>query len=562
MGIATDFVLIVVAGLLGGMLARTLRLPLLVGYIVAGVFVGPYTAGPTVAQIHDIERLAEIGVALLLFSLGLEVSFRDLQIVRRVSLIGGPIQLLVTTGAAATAAAYVLGFNRTESFWFGAMISVSSTMVVLKVLAARGLSSTLASQVMIGLLLVQDLAVIPILIVLPQLSTPKNLFSRVGLALALATGLLVVVFFAGTRLLPPLFRRILHWGSRELFVVAVVATAVGIGAAMHAAGFSFALGAFVAGFILSESEFSHQALSDIVPLRDIFGLLFFVTVGMLFDPNYAIHNLDLILLVVATIILGKALVFGAVALGFGYRDTAPWVIGLGLSQIGEFSFVLARTALDGNFVSKPVYDLALTVTVVTMALTPLVSAASIPLGRRWQRWLGAHDAPPRPEDLPPPEMSSHVVVGGYGRTGRAVARALREADIRCLVVESSYSLIADLRNDGFAGLWGDISRDEVLQAARIKQAKMLLLTMPDQNTVDLAIDRSRRLNPDIVLVARSTEVRYLQQLRELGVSTVQPEFEGGLEMVRVGLLRCGRNEEEVSHIIARLRRETYQENAI
>ena len=305
MGLAADFVLIVVAGLAGAILARALRLPLLVGYILAGVFVGPYTAGPTVVQIHDIETLAEIGVALLLFSLGLEVSLRDLDVVGRISLIGGPIQLLLTIGAAAMAAFYLLGFTQTESFWFGAMISLSSTMVVLKLLAAGGGSSTLANKAMIGLLLVQDLAVIPMLIVLPELGRPENLAFRVGSALTLAGGFLVIVFLAGTRLLPPAFRLILAWGTPELFLVAVVATGVGVGAAMHAAGFSFALGAFIAGLMLSESEFSHQALSDVGPLRDIFGLLFFVTVGMLFDPNYALRNAGLILLVVAAIIAGR-----------------------------------------------------------------------------------------------------------------------------------------------------------------------------------------------------------------------------------------------------------------
>ena len=558
MGLATDFVLIVVAGLVGGILARMLRLPLLVGYIMAGVFVGPYTAGPTVVQIHDIETLAEIGVALLLFSLGLEVSFRDLHIVRRVALIGGPIQLLVTIGVAAVAAVYLLGFTRVESLWFGAMISISSTMVVLKVLAASGVSSTLASRVMIGLLLVQDLAVVPMLIVLPQLGSPDNLLIRVGSALGLATGFLLAVFLAGTRLLPPLIRRVLSWGSGELFLVAVVATGVGVGAAVHAAGFSFALGAFIAGLILSESEFSHQALSDVVPLRDIFGLLFFVTVGMLFDPNYAMKNLGLILLVVAVIIVGKAIIFGSVALAFGYRRMAPWVIGLGLSQVGEFAFVLARAGFNANLLSKPVYDLALTATVLTIALSPLVSAAALPLGRAWKRCLGADDVAVSVE-MPPSDLTGHAVVGGYGRTGRAIACALQNAGIRCFIVESNYSLTADFRDCGFEGLWGDIGRHEILQAAQIQQATMLLLTMQDQHTVDLAATRGQRLNPNLALVIRCTKLRHLQQVRHLGILAVQPELEAGLEMVRLALTKSGHANEEIARIVAESRRQIYQE---
>lgn len=561
MGIAADFVLIVVAGLLGGILARLLRLPLLVGYVVAGIFVGPFTAGPTVHQIHDIETLAEIGVALLLFSLGLEISFRDLQPVRKVALIGGPLQLVLTIGAAALAAIWLLGFNQPEALWFGAMVSVSSTMVVLKVLAAGGVTSTLASRVMIGLLLVQDLAVVPMLIILPQLANPDNLLPRVGLALGQASALLVFVYFTGTRLLPPILRRILSWGSRELFLVAVVATGVGVGAAMHAAGFSFALGAFVAGLILSESEFSHQALSDVVPLRDIFGLLFFVTVGMLFDPNYAIQNIGLIAIVVAAILFGKALIFGTLSRALGYRFMAPWIIGLGLSQVGEFSFVLARTGLSGNFISKPVYDLALTSTIVTMALSPAVSAMALPIGRKWQSWFATPVTPPPPGEIPHHELTGHVIVGGYGRAGHTIAGALREAEVPFIVVESSYALLADVRDDGYHGLLGDITRDEILMAANIQKAKMLLLTMPDHNTVDLAIDRSRSLNPGLILVARSTNARFLKHLRDTGVLAVQPEFEGGLEMIRQGLLRCGREDEVVNRIMGHLRQEMYKQPA-
>ncbi|MBY0505532.1 MAG: cation:proton antiporter [Bryobacteraceae bacterium] len=558
MGLAADFVLIVVGGLAGAILARMLRLPLLVGYIFAGIVVGPYTAGPTVAQVHDIEMLAEIGVALLLFSLGLEVSFRDLHVVRRIALIGGPLQVLLTMALAALAAGHLLGFSQSESLWFGAMISISSTMVVLKVIAAANATSTLASKVMIGLLLVQDLAVVPMLVVLPQLGNSDHLLKRVVSSLGLAAVFLVVVFFAGTRLLPPVFRYLLSWGSRELFLVAVVATGFGVGAAMHAAGFSFALGAFLAGLMLSESEFSHQALSDVVPLRDIFGLLFFVTVGMLFDPHYVIHHAALILLVVAAIVAGKAVIFGALALAFGYRYMAPWVIGLGLSQVGEFAFVLARTGFNAKLLSKPVYDLALSATVLTIALSPLISAAALPLGRAWKRRMKPV-AVPAYVAMPTPELTGHVVIAGYGRIGRAVARALRRAGVPCFLVESSYSLMGDFQSAGFAGIWGDISGDEILLAARIPHARVLLLTMPDKHTVDLAADRSRRLNPALRLVVRTTQLEYLQDLQSRGISAVQPEFEGGLEMVRQVLTHCGHADDEIMRLVNQSRREIYEE---
>jgi len=389
-GIAADFVLILVAGLIGGIVARIARLPLLVGYVLAGIFIGPYTSGPTVVQIHDIERLAEIGAALLLFSLGLEISFRDLRPVRRVALIGGPIQILSVCLVGALAVSYGLGLPRTEAAWFGAMISVSSTMVVVKIVSAGGFTTTLASRVMIGLLVIQDLAVVPMLIILPGLGTSENLLGKLGQSLAIAAVALVSITLIGTRVLPRILRAVLALGARELFLVAVVATGIGIGYAAQFAGLSFALGAFVAGILLSATEFAHRALSDVVPLRDVFGLLFFVTVGMLFDSTFALSHAVQIINIVVIIFTGKALIIGGVTRLFGYKKMAPWIVGLGLSQIGEFSFVLARTGFNIGSLSKPTYDLALTCTILSMALAPLVSGLAMPLGfraskSRWDR---------------------------------------------------------------------------------------------------------------------------------------------------------------------------------
>jgi CPA2 family monovalent cation:H+ antiporter-2 len=385
MGIASDFVLIVLAGLAGGLLARLLRLPLLVGYVAAGVAVGPHTAGPTVVQIHDIELLAEIGVALLLFSLGLEISLRDLLAARRFALIAGPIQIILTAAAGALAGLKFLGLPAVESIWLGAMISLSSTMVVLKTLSAAGMTTTLASRAMIGMLVVQDLAVIPMLIILPQLANLTGALPRLARAAGIATIVLTGMVALGRWLLPMLLKRVLALGSRELFLVAIVAAGVGVGYAAHAAGLSFALGAFVAGLVLSESEISHQALRDVAPLRDIFGLLFFVSVGMLFDPQFVWEHAGQVTVATLVIMIGKAVIIGVLARAFGYRNMAPWIIGLGLSQIGEFSFVLARSGFGEGLLSEGSYNLALTCTILTMALSPLVSIAALPLGRAWER---------------------------------------------------------------------------------------------------------------------------------------------------------------------------------
>jgi CPA2 family monovalent cation:H+ antiporter-2 len=556
LGIAADFVLIVLAGLLGGLAARALRLPLLVGYVAAGVLIGPYTAGPTVAQIHDIELLAEIGVALLLFSNGLEVAFRDLLPVRRVALAGGAVQILLTGAAGAWAGMAALGMQTAESIWFGAIISLSSTAVVLKTLTISGMTATLASRVTIGLLVAQDLAVVPMLIVLPQLGSFDRLAAKLLSALGLAAVFLGLVVVLGTRLLPWLLKCVLAWGSRELFLVAVVAIGVGVGYATQLAGLSFALGAFVAGLILSESEFSHQALSDVVPVRDIFGLLFFVSVGMLLDPSYALAHAGRVAVAVVLIVLGKAIILGGVARAFGYVNMAPWIVGLGLAQIGEFSFVLARGGLGLGALSRATYDLVLTSTILTMALSPLVSAMALPLGRAWRRRRPSRGPAPASPLGEIPE--DHAIIAGYGRTGKAAAWALHAAGIPLLVIELDHSIYADAVAEGLDGIWGDATSGEILHAAGVGRARVLVVTLPGQANVRLAVERARRLNPQLAVVARASGSEDLAVLMRLGATAVvQPEFEGGLEMVRHALTRCTDDEPGVRRTINEVREGYY-----
>jgi CPA2 family monovalent cation:H+ antiporter-2 len=317
------------------------------------------------------------------------------------------------------------------------------------------------------------------------------------------------------------------------------------------------LGAFVAGIILSQSEFSHQALSDVVPLRDIFGLLFFVTVGMLFDPRYALAHIGQIALIVVLIFLGKALILGGLTRAFGYVNMAPWIVGLGLSQIGEFSFVLARSGVGSGLLSKASYDLALTCTVLTIALSPLVSSAALPLGRVWRNWRKPARAL-KVVDLPREVLQGQVIVVGYGRSGKAAARVLRAAGIPLLIVELNHSLFEDMNADGFAGVWGDITSEEILHAAQVESARILLLTVPDQSSVHLSVERARRLNPKVVVIARAVREHHVAELRKLGVdAAVQPEFEGGVEMVRQALLCYQYDDAATMRLVSTLRMEFY-----
>ncbi|HSM56772.1 MAG TPA: cation:proton antiporter, partial [Candidatus Sulfomarinibacteraceae bacterium] len=304
MGIAADIATIIVAALLGGLVAQRLRLPLMLGYILAGVLLGPYTGGLTVSSVHDIELLAEIGVALLLFALGIEFSLEELQPVRRIALIGAPLQMALTM-VVGLGLGRLLGWSWIASLWFGAIISLSSTMVILKTLMEQGQMGTLSSRVMIGMLIIQDLAVVPMMIILPELSDLEAGLPVLGLAVVRAALFLAAMILIGTRLLPRLMVYIARWNSRELFLLAVTAIGLGIGYATYLVGLSFAFGAFVAGIVLSESEHSHQALSEIIPLRDLFSLFFFASVGMLLDPAFFLENLGTILLLVVLVAAAK-----------------------------------------------------------------------------------------------------------------------------------------------------------------------------------------------------------------------------------------------------------------
>ncbi|RJP80532.1 MAG: portal protein, partial [Desulfobacteraceae bacterium] len=409
MGIAGDIIVIVMAAFVGGLIAQRLRQPLILGYILAGVAVGPYTGGITVSGVHEIEMLAEIGIALLLFALGLEFSFRELKPVRNIALIGTPIQILLTI-LFGYGIGHAFGWTPMTSLWFGALISLSSTMVLLKTLENQGMIGTLSSRVMIGMLIVQDLAIVPMMIILPQLSNPSAGLPLLGIAAVKAVVFLLVMIFAGTRLIPLVMKHIAGWNSRELFLLATVAIGLGIGYGTYLFGLSFAFGAFVAGMLLSESDYGYQALSDVMPLRDIFSLLFFTSVGMLFDPQYMFTHYKTVLMLVGIIMLGKGLIFAVLSRAFGYGNVIPIATALGLSQVGEFSFVLARVGIGTESFSMDFYSLVLTTTIITMFLTPFISGLTAPLYALRNRWGKPHSF--QTVNIPEEGLKDHLIIAG------------------------------------------------------------------------------------------------------------------------------------------------------
>lgn len=534
MGIATDIILLVLTAFFCGLLMQRLRQPLILGYILAGVILGPHTGGLTISDAHDIELLAEIGVGLLLFALGLEFSHKDLKPVKWIALAGTPLQigLSVTLGIGI---GQLMGWDLKTSVWFGALISLSSTMVILKTLMNQGWLGTLSSKVMIGMLIVQDLAVVPMLIILPLMNDPAAGMVQLGHAAIKAALFLLGMFVLGAKLLPWLMRRIAKIGSRELFLLAIIAIGLGIGYATYLIGLSFAFGAFIAGMVLNESDYGHQALSDIIPLRDVFGLLFFASVGMLLDPRFMVDHFATILLLVLLVSVGKGLIFATISWMFRYGNVIPIAVGLGLFQIGEFSFVLARIGLSSKSVNTDFYNLVLTTAVLTMILTPVISAQTSRLYSLKKRWFQKEQL--ESLNFPDKGFDHHVVIAGGGRVGMQIATTLHRLSIPFVIIELDQRRIEQAKNAGFAVVYGDASHEIVLEAASMHKAALLVVTIPGIVESQTIVAHAQRLNGRIEVVARISDPDFFEVFSELNVTDlVYPELEAGLEMARQVLL--------------------------
>ena len=534
MGIAGDIVLIVVTALIGALIAQKLRQPLILGYIFAGVLIGPYAGSVGISDIHDIELLAEIGVALLLFALGLEFSFNKLKPVWKVALIGTPIQIILTMIFGFEIGIW-LGWDIISAIWIGGLISFSSTMVILKTLMNQGWMGTLSSHVMIGMLIVQDLLVVPFMIIMPELNDPVAGLPLLGFSALKSIVFLFSMIVFGTKLLPRILAYIAGWDSRELFLLSITAIGLGIGYTTYLFGLSFAFGAFVAGMVLSESDYGHQALSDIIPLRDIFGMLFFTTVGMLLDPSFFLGNWDKILLLVLLITIGKGLIFGLLVRAFGYSNVIPMAVGLGLFQVGEFSFVLARIGLETKSIGNDLYSFILATAIISMVLTPIMSGLTVPL-YRLKKQLFTNE-PLQTINFPKEGLTNHVIISGGGRIGQHVANILVRLKINFVIIELNYQRIEECRKAAFPVIYGDVGQSIVLEEAKVNKACLLLQTIPNIIISQSVVHQARKLNKNLKMVIRAEGIEQMNSLYAKGADLVVfPELEAGLEISRQALM--------------------------
>ncbi|HKS92282.1 MAG TPA: cation:proton antiporter [Tepidiformaceae bacterium] len=531
----------------GGFIARWLRLSPVVGYLIVGVIISPFTPG-YVAEIETVRQLAEIGVVFLMFGVGLHFSLTDLLAVRGIAIPGAILQVALSTALGAVIGT-LAGLGWRAAITLGLAISVASTAVLVRSLEDRGLIQSVHARVVIGWVVVQDLATVLILALLPALdpNSSGNPAADAALSFAKAAIFLLVALVAGVRVVPIVLAIAAKTGSRELFMLSVVAIALGIALGANALGLSIALGAFIGGVVVSETEMSHEAAAATLPLQQSFAVLFFVSVGMLLDPGPIRDHFGFFTAVVATVLFGNAIISMLITGAFPYSGRTALVVGCGLAQIGEFSFVIADQATRHHLMSHATYEVVLGAAVVTIILNPLaymslpmIERAMRRVGPLWQ-WLNKQGPLPEP---PRPDVGD-VLIAGYGRVGELMGHAMGQLDVPFTVIDVNLDRTRRLNAAGIRATWGDAASAEVLRTAGAAHKKVIVVAVPDANTALLAVTNARRLNPLAPIIVRAQHRDELPALRQAGASeVVVPAYEGGLELMREALVALGYQSDE------------------
>jgi CPA2 family monovalent cation:H+ antiporter-2 len=555
MGIAGDIIIIILSGLVMGYISHLLRLPLILGYIISGIVIGPYTGGITVSNIDEISVLSEIGVALLLFSIGIDLSMKEIKEVKLIALIGTPIQLLIT-GIYGYYIGNYFSFNNNASVVLGMVISLSSTMIVIKSLMNLGLISSLSGRVMLGILVVQDLAAVPLMIIIPQLKHLETSLNILGFTLLKGIAVIFFIVVLGGKIMPIFLRNISRLNSRELFLLTITALGLGIGFFTHLAGLSFALGAFITGVVLNGSEYSHKAMSDIIPLRDIFGLIFFTSIGMLFDPVFFQSNIKIILLLVSLVVIGKFIIFMIISRVFGYINVVPLAVGFGLSQIGEFSFVLAKLGLEEKLFDAKIFSIILSTSVLTLLISPFLLLLTSPIYSTFRRIFPLKITSITKQVNE--ETQNEIIIAGGGRVANSIAQVLHELGFKFILIENDYKRFEIMKKKGFNCIFGDSSKEIILQFSNLSNAKLLIITVPIVEITKDIISVAKKINPNLTIIVRCNDIDELEDFYKLNISqVVQPEFEASLEMTRQALLHLEISVEAIQSYLDEVRRQKY-----
>jgi CPA2 family monovalent cation:H+ antiporter-2 len=543
-----DLAYVFIAALLGGTIARLLRQPMILGYVVGGVLISPLTPGPSVSNVHTFELFAEIGVVLLMFSVGIEFSLRDLLRVKWTALVGGPIGIVLSVGLG-VATAPLLGWPLLQGVVVGTVVSVASTMVLARLLMDSGELHSRHGRVMVAISLVEDLAVVVLIILIPALGTfdPERIGS-VALPLGRAALVLVPFTYLAAKVVPSVMTRVARTRNDELFLLVTLAIGLGAAALSQAAGLSLALGAFLAGLLISESDYAHETLARVLPIRDAFVALFFVTIGALIDPASLASNLPLLGAMIALVVVGKSVLRTLVVWAFRQPLSTAVMVGIGMAQIGEFSFILVQVARSAGHVGADVYN----ATLATSLITILLNALLVRVAPLWIARAGA--AAPPPSTAARPAMEGHVIVCGFGRVGSAIGEALETFAVRYCVIERDPDIVRGLRARGVPAFFGDAATRGPLEAAGMRGAALMIVALPDIDRARLAVSRAREMHPRAVILVRAHDADAGLELAEAGASEViYPELEAAATLIRHALKRLALPQDRVLAYLDRFR---------
>ena len=558
-----DLVIILTVSLVVVYVFLRLKQSTIVGFIIAGVLIGP-SGLSLISNIHQVEVLAEIGVILLLFTIGLEFSFKKLTRIREIVLVGGGVQVLLTLILTAAVVWTLSESNVQSSIFMGFLVALSSTAIVLKSLQERGEVDSPQGKFAVGMLIFQDICVVPMMLFTPMLAQGEFAFKPIFLAFGKSL-LMVALIVVGARfLIPKILHQVVRARSREIFVISVILICIGTAWLTSQFGVSLAIGAFIAGLVVADSEYSHQVLSDIIPFRDTFSGLFFISVGMLMSLEYLSENLFPILAFVVILVIGKATVVAATVLLFRYSLRIGALTGLALAQIGEFSFILSKFGKEYGLIAEDSYQTFLSASIVTMFLTPFLIRLS-PLAGNWvmrfnfppRTWVRKVDISPEQRALR--EIRDHVIVVGYGLNGRNLSRVLKENGLPYVILELNPETVRETKKVGEPIFYGDATSREIMERMGIGRAKVIVFAISDPASIRRSVKIVRSLNPNLHILVRTRYMGEIDELYKLGADEVIPEeFEISIEIASRVLRYCRVPRNVITEQIQRIREEKYE----
>lgn len=559
-----DLLIILLVSVFVAFISLRLKLPLLVGLMLTGIVIGPYGLG-LIKDLAAIEVLAEIGVMLLLFTIGLEFSLKRLKEMKRLVMLGGGLQVLLTVAATA-AVSLLFGRSFNQSVFFGFLIALSSTAIVLKSYADHGETDAPHGRAGVGILLFQDISIVLMMLFVPILGG-KDAVSFGAIVKTLGGSLLALVLIVAAAwfIIPVLLKQVGKFKTPELFILTIVLLFLGISFLTSQFGLSLALGAFIAGMVLADTDYSHQVTADILPFRDVFNSLFFVSIGLLLSVGALVENISTVLLWVALLIVGKFLIIWAVVQLLGFPQRVSAMTALGLAQVGEFSFVLAKSGKSFDLLNDADYQTFLAASIISMIATPFMIAAAPRFGDFFQKIFKdkrEKDAEIIDEEIHLTSsggLKNHVIIVGYGLNGRNLARVLRAVLVPYTILEVNMETVRQAKEKGEKINFGDATRREVLHHAHIEEAHALVLAMSDPNAARRTVKQARQMNSEMHIVVRTRYTTEITELLELGANEVIPEeFETSIEIFSRVLQCYGVDRHVIEGQIAAVRRQGYE----